>query len=190
MFRLLLTLLTLSFFIYSCEKNTELTPNPAFKPESNNEVSNGDDTVSGGNGEGTKDSTSTQLHFRADINGNLTSFPTRDVLIVNSTNSTQVQIIGGKDNGNVFEKISIYIINEDIIEGDTLYFDGSGADTRGEYFSDNGTNFYTFHSDNGYIVFNRVTSLLYGAKFRFKASSSASDSSIYITNGAFLINRN
>lgn len=192
MIRTFFALFLSAICLISCDKNDDLTPNPAFVAEAN--VGSSDDPIIDEEGEEdgeNNDSTATQLHFEADINGVLTAFSKVDIFNFNSTNSKEIRIIGSKNSGNVFEKLTIHIVDEDIIQGDTLYFDGSGADTRGQYFTDNGTNFYTFFSDNGYVVFNKVTSLQYGATFKFKATHaiSTSDTSIYITNGSFLINR-
>lgn len=175
---------------FSCGTDNDLTPNPTFDPEASDQSSNNNDDDDGGNDDdgnddggddddgGDNDTTSTDPYFRADIDGVTSGFPSRAFQTVGST----VEIKGEKSAS--IEGFTFYL-DATITEGDTIFL---GRTTNyAEYF---GSNFITYVTENGYIVFNRVNSLFVEADFEFDASAVADTSlRVDVTNGEFLVNR-
>jgi hypothetical protein len=182
---LLIVAIIISIVAVSCGTDNELTPNPTFDPEASDQTTNnnggGDDgNDDGGDDDGgdDNDTTSTTPYFRAGIDGVTSGFPIKSF----QTTGTSVEIKGEKTSNS--EAIT-FTLNTSITEGDTIFLGRTN-----DYVEYLGSNFLVYVSDEGYIVFNRVTNLFVEAKFEFDASA-ATDTSIKvdITNGEFLINK-
>lgn len=175
----------LTVFLYSCGTDNDLTPNPSFDPDATEETTNnnGGGNDDGGNDDGNddgggNDTTSTNPYFRVDIDGVTSGFPLRTYQTVGAS----VEIKGEK---NSTSEAITFTLNSPITEGDTIFLSRSSDFV--EYL---GSNFLVYVSDEGYIVFNRVTNFIVEADFEFDASA-ATDTSIKVNirNGEFLVNK-